>query len=102
MIAYISGPMTGIPEFNYPAFIEAAKELRKRGHGVISPVEVCADMPKDSTWLEYMKADIRAMLDADIVVLLKGWEHSRGAVIEEALAKSLGIETISYSTFLKL
>ena len=30
-IVYISGPMTGLPEFNYPAFFAKAAELRAEG-----------------------------------------------------------------------
>ena len=40
MIAYLSGPMTGLPDNGYPAFQAAAERLRSRGVQVISPHEI--------------------------------------------------------------
>ena len=42
MRIYISGPMTGKHDFNYPAFNAAAKRLRSEGHFVINPAELSA------------------------------------------------------------
>jgi hypothetical protein len=40
MIIYISGPMTGYPDLNFPAFHLAASVLRSEGFTVISPAEI--------------------------------------------------------------
>lgn len=39
MRIYCSGPMTGLPDHNRPAFDAAAKRLREQGHFVINPAE---------------------------------------------------------------
>jgi Domain of unknown function (DUF4406) len=88
MILYISGPMTGHPEFNYPAFHAAETKLRDAGHTVLNP----ARQPKQATWEDYMRADIAAVVSADGVALLPGWRTSRGARLEHHVAAELGLE----------
>lgn len=34
---YIAGPMTGLPEFNYPTFFAAEEYLRSHGAKVMNP-----------------------------------------------------------------
>ena len=36
---YLAGPMSGLPELNYPAFHAKAAELRAAGHHVENPAE---------------------------------------------------------------
>ncbi len=36
---YLSGPMSGYPSFNIPAFDDAARQLRANGYQVVSPAE---------------------------------------------------------------
>lgn len=87
---YLSGPMTGLPEYNYPAFREAAKMLRYFGQIVFDPSEAFegrTDLPKEI----YMRKDIEELLKADVVALLQGWELSTGAQLEVEVAKQCGI-----------
>ena len=94
MIVYLAGPMSGYDDFNRPAFDAAATFLRERDYTVLSPAELFDHT--DLSWDFYMRASIRLMLNADAVVLLPGWEKSRGAVIEHDLAYGLemGIYTL--------
>ena len=36
---YVSGPMTGYPDLNFPAFDSFTADYRRKGHIVISPAE---------------------------------------------------------------
>jgi hypothetical protein len=36
---YLAGPMRGIPQFNFPAFMAAAKQLQKEGYHVFNPAD---------------------------------------------------------------
>ena len=87
-IHYLAGPMTGYPEFNYPAFTAAAENLRAQGMTVVSPHEL-HDGDTTQHWTHYLRRDLHALLDCDALVLLPGWEKSRGATLEAAIAESL-------------
>ena len=96
---YISGPMTGMPHLNFPAFHTAARQLRFLGHTVVNPAELNPDPGK--SWHECMRADIVALMTCDGVALLTGWENSRGATIEQDLAARLGMEVHSLAYWLQ-
>lgn len=89
--AYLSGPMSGLPEMNYHAFNAEAARLRALGFHVENP----AENPEQSSWEDYMKAAIIQMLSCEVVVMLPGWAESRGALIERELALRLGLKVIS-------
>ena len=40
MIVYLSGPMSGLPDYNYPAFQEVADRLTRNGIRVVSPTQI--------------------------------------------------------------
>lgn len=112
---YLAGPMTGIPEFNFPAFRAAATRLRAQGHKVFNPAErdierhggidiskgnangdqsqaveehgfcLRTALAEDTAWICH---------HADAIAMLPGWEHSKGARAEHALALALGHEII--------
>jgi hypothetical protein len=86
---YLAGPMTGHPDFNYPAFNAEAARLRALGLTVSNP----AENPIEETWQDYMRTAVAQLVKCDVVALLPGWEKSRGARIENGLAVSLGIPT---------
>lgn len=87
---YLSGPMTGLPDNNYPAFIRAACALSSMGMTVLSPHEA----PACESWEEYMRHDIRMLCDADAICMLPGWETSRGALAERFVATTLGLPVV--------
>ena len=87
---YLAGPMTGIPEFNYPAFHAEAARLRALGYHVENPAE--NPDPACKSWAGYMRMALAQLVTCDAIYLLKGWENSKGARIERALATELNIQ----------
>lgn len=86
---YLSGPMTGLPEFNYPAFNAAAAHLRALGVHVENPAE--NTKPPCGSWLGYMRLAVAQLATCDHVVVLDGWEQSSGARVEVELARGMGL-----------
>lgn len=92
MKLYIAGPMTGRPDFNYPAFYAAADQLRAIGHEPINPARQRPGVPhQGATWLDYMRHSLRDIADCDGIATLLGHHNSRGARIECDLAARLGL-----------
>ena len=87
---YLSGPMTGKPNYNYEAFHEAAELVRQQGYEVINPAEAFHG-DQSLPYATYMRHDIESLLKVDFVVVLPGWEHSRGALFEVLIAAALGL-----------
>lgn len=91
---YIAGPMTGLPEFNYPAFREAEAQLRALGFDVLNPVNAEDHNPTPGTpqeWDWYMRHALRMVLEADALAMLPRWWKSRGAMLEAQVATALGM-----------
>lgn len=109
MRLYTAGPMTGRPQFNYPAFIAMAASLRAAGYEVVSPAEL--DDPDDKaaalaspdghmlnytgqtrkTWGDFLARDVKLLADDGIegIVVLPGWESSRGARLETFVGRAM-------------
>jgi uncharacterized protein DUF4406 len=88
---YISGPMTGIPDFNFPAFEKAVEQLQAAGYEVMSPHWHGSELG-DAGWAEYVRRDLIDMLGCEGVATLPGVENSRGATLECHVARELGME----------
>jgi hypothetical protein len=89
---YISGPMTGIEDFNFPAFNAEAKRLKSLGYQVVNPVDVNPD--PDTPWHECMRNDLRELLTCDTLALLPGWTDSKGAHLEMHVAHRVGMRIV--------
>lgn len=109
---YISGPMSGKPNFNFPAFFTAQEMLEAQGWVVWNPA--AKDMEKDPAIVDNptgdpvqaMKAgfdireafrwDAEKICESQGIYMLRGWEQSPGARAEHAIAiviqKHLGDE----------
>lgn len=91
---YVAGPMSGLPDFNYPTFNAAASMLRGLGYDVLNPVDAEKDNPtpgQQQPWDWYMRKALRMVLEADGLAMLPGSHHSRGARLERRVAEDLGL-----------
>ena len=99
-VIYLSGPMTGYPEFNYPLFRSIAAHLRAQGHRVYNP----AEYPWEGRFpVREAFAAFSAFIctEADTLLLLPGWEHSKGVSAEKALAENCGIEIVEWESMVQ-
>ena len=106
---YVAGPMRGIKHYNFPAFLDAAAELRRAGFDIVNPAERDLSngfdpIARDMTGHEDLASegfDLRKALAWDLqqiaekcdgIALLPGWERSKGARAEVALAEALDLD----------
>lgn len=94
---YIAGPMTGLPEFNYPAFHAAARLLGGYGFAVTNPATLFEGQ-LGLPWEQYMRGGLAALLECDAVYVLRGYQRSRGAQLEIQIAQALKMPVI-YEAF---
>lgn len=87
---YLCGPMSGLPESNYPAFNREAARLRSLGYHVENPAE--NPEPPGREWSEYMRMAIAQLMTCDTVAMLEGWQNSRGANLEQRIAFALDMQ----------
>ena len=106
---YLSGPMTGIEPREYRRrFREAETILRRHGYGCINPCRVwpCrfpwlfrlmnALLGRRLTYAVILAYDlILLMTRADGIVMLPGWQASRGAQIENYVSMHFWMQGIS-------
>ncbi len=116
---YVAGPMQGIPEFNFPRFNAVTASFRAAGHIVFNPAEkdierhAGTNIAAGNTTGDIKVAAAehgfslrKALADdckficeqCDMIVMLPGWEQSKGAMAEHRLAVALQSEgmVISY------
>lgn len=107
---YVAGPMTGIKNYNWPAFESTAAEYRSLGWDIVSPTEMDEERGdvevtrfkngkvksvRTLPSFDYAKVlaeDLRIIETVDAIILLPGWQNSRGACLELSHALGLGKE----------
>ena len=108
---YLSGPISGIPRSEYQRkFREAERILHRHGYGVINPCRVWACrwpwiysamewvLGKPCAYAVVLCYDLLLLMTrADGIVMLPGWQASRGAQIEHFVASCFPMFGISKS-----
>lgn len=87
---YISGPMSGIAEHNFPAFREASIQLRAYGDYLVEDPSA-KGVIDGWTWEQYLRHDLLQMLKCDGVATLPGFAMSKGAMLEISVARQLAM-----------
>jgi nucleoside 2-deoxyribosyltransferase len=101
---YLSGPMTGLPDLNYPAFKAAAAALRAMGHEVYNPQEWedSNNFGKFNHLLAFDDYCRYIVREADVVVMLPGWEDSPGATAESSVARAVRKPSRPFEEFISI
>lgn len=111
MKVYVAGPMTGYPEFNFPAFNEGERLLVQRGWEVVNPAKLDAltnaelaayieehghdpegGLGEGSMLPAYLRRDFKELVYCDGLVLLDGYRYSPGANAELTVARFLDLK----------
>ena len=109
---YLSGPMRGYPNYNFPLFYSVSALLTLWGWQVFNPAQMDIDdgkaeynrslneiVPDSSFTIEdALRRDFRVILQCDAVALLPGWENSEGACRELGMAMDIGLPVYTVET----
>jgi hypothetical protein len=94
---YISGKITGLHiEVARELFNQGAATMKSLGHIPINPMELVPDDP-NMTWEDYMRRDIKILLDCHAIYMLPNWTQSKGAQMEHDIAKKLRMEVFYHN-----
>lgn len=100
---YISGPMTGIKDFNYPFFNKVAKLLRDAGLEIVSPAETEESLgyeqgSQDWHWGVWMRHALTSLLRCNAIIMLPNWEMSKGALLELQVAEACDMQVFKLTS----
>lgn len=97
-VLYVSGPMSGLPECNYPEFFRVGELLEEAGYRVVNP----AKNDTGSSYREILRGDLLLLVqNCDGMALLDGWENSKGATLEHHIAEVLQMDIRPYREWVK-
>lgn len=86
MIVFISGPITGVEDYQLQfSMIDAW--LSAQGHHVYNP----ATLPPGIDEADAMATCCGWLCRSDAVFFMDGWERSKGCIAERAIADKLGL-----------
>ena len=96
---YIAGPITG--NANYREDFKAAERILSNKYITVNPVKIIDEFARfmnkpidDIPYNLILKIVLQKLMECDAIYLLKGWEFSRGAIPEHAVAVALRLEVL--------
>lgn len=113
MKVYIAGPMDGKPSYNFPAFNEAKRLWEGAGHSVTTPFDTNSRVWKQVTGTDFVPGitrcdygdpilkqmfaeDLKVVCAVDAVVVLPGWQQSKGTRTEMIVALLMGVPILCH------
>ena len=96
MKIYISGGITGCPDY-FKKFEDAEQALRGKFPfaEIVNPTKLFTkEELEEFKWEQFMRRDIKALLECTHIAPIYGWEVSRGALLELEIAERLDIQLI--------
>lgn len=104
MIVYISGKITGLQKDVYEKlFYKYTREMQKQGYIAINPIIVSKNLEcklnREPTYAEYMKEDIKKLMECDAVCFMPNWKESKGAKLEREIARACGMKILDVNLF---
>lgn len=98
MLLYVSGPYSGDIDANIAQARRAAIDLWERGYAVLCPHLNTQHFEVDCKvgYEDYIRRDIEMVRRCDGMVMLPGWEGSKGALREKEVAEAAGIPVTVY------
>ena len=101
MICYLSGPVTGNPDYKRQ-FAWAAKHLERLGWDIINPAALSQVVPiEELSYDTIMEIDMLLLSKADYLIQFPGWEGSIGCNRELGYALATGKIVVSLEHLLK-
>ena len=102
MLIYVAGPYSASSgekdiDKNVAKAMGIARELWIAGHTVICPHGNSANLDNDTmTNEDWVDRDLNMVAVCDAMVMIPGWEHSKGSRREREFADQVGIPVYSY------
>jgi len=89
-VIYISGKITGldinVAKDNFKTAVDFVN--KEMDFQPLNPFDI-VEQDDSLQWIDYMRADIKALVDCDAILMLPDWVESDGAKLELLIAQGL-------------
>lgn len=105
---FLSGPMTGHENFNFDKFNFIENVLKQYGVDVVNPVHICKKYKKEhvlndkAVFDKMVTEQQEAEKTCNAIMLLHGWQNSKGVKLELKTAANLDFKFFLDSDVLKV